>query len=61
MEREERKEVDILDLLAALYAGKGLVIGGTLAMCVLAGALTFLMPRGEWDETIVRVRKTITW
>ena len=23
--------------------------------------LTFLMPRGEWDETIVRVRKTITW
>ena len=28
MEREERKEVDILDLLAALYAGKGLVIGG---------------------------------
>ena len=51
MEREERKEVDILDLLAALYAGKGLVIGGTLAMCVLAGALTFLIPR-EFESTV---------
>ncbi|MEE2874424.1 MAG: Wzz/FepE/Etk N-terminal domain-containing protein [Candidatus Latescibacterota bacterium] len=51
MEREERKEVDILDLLAALYAGKGLVIGGTMAMCVLAGALTFLIPR-EFESTV---------
>ena len=51
MEREERKETDILDLLAALYAGKGLIIGGTLAMCVLAGALTFLMPR-EFESTV---------
>ena len=51
MEREERKEVDILDLLAALYAGKGLVIGGTLGMCVLAGALTFLIPR-EFESTV---------
>ena len=51
MEREERKETDILDLLAALYAGKGLLIGGTLAMCVLAGALTFLMPR-EFESTV---------
>ena len=51
MEREERKEVDILDLLAALYAGKGLVIGGTLAMCVLAGALTFFIPR-EFESTV---------
>ena len=51
MEREERKETDILDLLAALYAGKGLVIGGTLAMCVLAGALTFLIPR-EFESTV---------
>jgi len=51
MEREERKETDILDLLAALYAGKGLIIGGTLAVCVLAGALTFLMPR-EFESTV---------
>ena len=51
MEREERKETDILDLLAALYAGKGLIIGGTLAMCVLAGALTFLIPR-EFESTV---------
>ena len=51
MEREERKEIDILDLLAALYAGKGLVIGGTLAICVLAGALSFLIPR-EFESTV---------
>jgi len=51
MEREERKEIDILDLLAALYAGKGLIIGGTLAMCVLAGALSFLIPR-EFESTV---------
>ena len=40
MERER----DILDLLAALYAGRGLILGGTLALCVLAGALSFLVP-----------------
>ena len=51
MEREERKEIDILDLLAALYAGKGLIIGGTLAICVLAGALSFLIPR-EFESTV---------
>jgi hypothetical protein len=38
-------------LLAALHAGKGLIIGGTLAMCVLAGALTFLIPR-EFESTV---------
>lgn len=51
MEREERKEIDILDLLAALHAGKGLIIGGTLAMCVLAGALSFLIPK-EFEATV---------
>ena len=51
MEKEEKKEIDILDLLAALYAGKGLIIGGTLAMCVLAGALSFLIPK-EYESTV---------
>ena len=51
MEREERKEIDILDLLAALYAGKGLIIGGTLAICILAGALTFMIPE-EFEATL---------
>ena len=50
MEREERKEIDILDLLVALNAGKGLIIGGTLLMCVLAGALSFLVPE-EFEST----------
>ena len=45
-----RKERDILDHLAALYAGRRLIIGGTLALCVLAGALTFLVPE-EFEAT----------
>ena len=40
----ERKEIDILDLFAALHAGRGLIIGGTLCICILAGALSFLIP-----------------
>jgi len=38
------RDVDILDLLAALNAGKGLIIGGSLILCILAGALSFAMP-----------------
>ena len=44
MEKERQKEADFLDLLAALYAGRSLILGGTLGLCVLAGALTFLVP-----------------
>ena len=44
MEREEKKDVDILDLLSALYGGKRLIGGGTLVICVLAGALSFMVP-----------------
>ena len=49
MERE-RNEVDILDLLAALNAGRRLIFGGTLGLCVLAGALSFLVPE-EFEAT----------
>ena len=49
MERE-RKDSDILDLLAALHAGRKMIIGGTLGMCVLAGALSFLVPE-EFEAT----------
>lgn len=38
------RDVDILDLLAALNAGKGLIIGGSLIICILAGVLSFAMP-----------------
>ena len=41
----EKKEVDILDLFSALHAARGLVVGGTLLVCVLAGALSFLIPK----------------
>ena len=51
MEREEKKEVDVLDLLSALYGGKRLIVGGTLAICVLAGALSFMVPE-EFEATL---------
>ena len=50
MEKERQKEADFLDLLAALYAGRRLILGGTLALCVLAAALSFLVPE-EFEST----------
>ena len=44
METERQKEADSLDLLAALYAGRRLILGGTLMLCILAGAVSFLVP-----------------
>ena len=46
-----KKEIDIIDLLTALYAGRWLIIGGTLAICVLAGGLSFLLPK-EYEATV---------
>lgn len=46
----EKKDSDILDLLAALYAGRKMIVGGTLGMCVLAGAISFLVPE-EFQAT----------
>ncbi len=46
----EKKEVDVLDLFSALYAGRGLIVGGTLFICVLAGALSFMIPE-EYEAT----------
>lgn len=46
----EKKEVDILDLFSALNAARGLIVGGTLLVCVLAGALSFLIPK-EYEAT----------
>ena len=51
MEREEKKEVDVLDLLSALYGGKRLILGGTLVICVLAGARSFMVPE-EVEATL---------
>ena len=51
MEREEKKDVDVLDLLSALYGGKRLIVGGTLTICVLAGALSFMVPE-EFEATL---------
>ena len=46
-----KKEIDILDLLTALHAGRWPIIGGTLAICVLAGGLSFLLPK-EYEATV---------
>ena len=52
MERQDRqnKEFDILDLLRALHAGRRLIVGGTLGLCVLSGALSFLV-KEEFEAT----------
>ncbi len=47
----QKKEIDIIDLLTALHAGRWLIIGGTLAICVLAGGLSFLLPK-EYEATV---------
>ena len=47
----EKKEIDIIDLLTALHAGRWPIIGGTLAICVLAGGLSFLLPK-EYEATV---------
>ena len=47
----KKKEIDIIDLLTALHAGRWLIIGGTLAICVLAGGLSFLLPK-EYEATV---------
>ena len=46
-----KKEIDVLDLLTALHAGRWPIIGGTLAICVLAGGLSFLLPK-EYEATV---------
>ena len=50
MEKERQKDADLLDLLAALYGGRRLILGGTLGLCVLAGALSYLVPE-EFEGT----------
>ena len=47
----QKKEIDIIDLLTALHAGRWLIIGGTLAICILAGGLSFLLPK-EYEATV---------
>lgn len=46
-----KKEIDLIDLLTALHAGRWPIIGGTLAICVLAGGLSFLLPK-EYEATV---------
>lgn len=46
-----KKEIDLIDLLTALHAGRWPIIGGTLAVCVLAGGLSFLLPK-EYEATV---------
>lgn len=45
------RQVNLLDLLAALNAGKRLIIGGTLLICVLAGLVSLALPN-EYQGTV---------
>ena len=38
------KQVDVLDLFAALNDGKRLIIGGTLVVCILTAAVSLFLP-----------------
>ena len=46
-----KKEIDLIDLLTALHAGRWPIIGGTLAICILAGGLSFRLPK-EYEATV---------
>ncbi len=46
----EKKDVDILDLLAALYEGRRLIVGGTLLVCILAAVISLIMSE-EFEST----------
>lgn len=39
-----QNKLDLLDLLATLIAGKRMILGGTLALCILAGGISLLLP-----------------
>jgi uncharacterized protein involved in exopolysaccharide biosynthesis len=39
----DRTRIDVLDLLAALIAGRRLIIGGTLAVCIAAAGLSLVL------------------
>ena len=47
----DKRDIDLLDLLAALNAGKRLIIGGTLIISILAGGLSFLVP-DEYEAVV---------
>lgn len=44
-------KIDILDLIAALNAGKRRIIGGTLIVCLLTAVVTLLLP-DEFEATV---------
>ena len=49
----DRDRIDVLDLIAALLAGRRLVIGGTIAVCIAAAGLSFTLD--EQYEAVVQL------
>ncbi|MCC7261726.1 MAG: hypothetical protein IT369_04295 [Candidatus Latescibacteria bacterium] len=45
------KQVDVLDLLAALNAGKRLILGGTFLLCLVAAGVSLLLPN-EYEAQV---------
>ena len=46
----EKKDVDILDLLAAVYEGRRLIVGGTLLVCILTAVISLIISE-EFEST----------
>jgi len=46
-----QSKIDILDLVAALNAGKRRIVGGTLIVCLVTAAITLLLP-DEFEATV---------
>ena len=49
----DRDRIDVLDLIAALLAGRRLVISGTIAVCIAAAGLSFTLD--EQYEAVVQL------
>jgi uncharacterized protein involved in exopolysaccharide biosynthesis len=49
----DRTHIDVLDLLAALIAGRRLIIGGTIAVCIATAGLSLTL--GEKYEAVVQL------
>ena len=49
----DRTRIDVLDLLAALIAGRRLIIGGTIAVCIATAGLSLTL--GEKYEAVVQL------
>ena len=46
----ERK-IELLDLVAIIYGGRSLIVGGTILVCLLAAGVAFMLPN-QYESTV---------